>query len=66
MFGFLVGLIVVAGYIDARAKTLDERVALLIEGTGEALNNLTLALLSVTLSRLLIAVGPRRFPSEAR
>jgi len=66
VFGFFVGMIAVAGYIDAHANTLDVRVALLIQGTGEALNNLTLGLLLTTLSCLLIAVGQRRFPSEAR
>ena len=76
MFGFLVGMINVAGYvahmyaaapgIEEHAKSLDERVAILIEGTGESLNNLTLGLLLTTLSCLLLAVGQRRFPSEAR
>jgi hypothetical protein len=66
LFGFFVGMILVAGYIGEHAKTLDERVAILIEGTGESLNNLTLGLLLTTLSCLLIAVGQRRFPSEAR
>lgn len=64
-FGFFVGMIAVAGYIEAHAKTLDERVALLIEGTGEALNNLTLGLLLLTLCGLLLAVGQRRFPGGA-
>jgi hypothetical protein len=61
MFGFLVGMIAVAGYINTHAKTLDDRVALLIEGAGEALNNLTLGLLLTALSCLLLAVGQRRF-----
>lgn len=62
VFGFLTGVIAVSDYIVAHAKTLDDRVALLIEGTGEALNNLTLGLLLITLSALLVAVGQRRFP----
>ena len=66
LFGFLVSMINVAVYIGMHAKTLDERVVILIEGTGEALNNLTLGLLLTTLSCLLIAVGQRRFPGEAR
>jgi TRAP-type uncharacterized transport system fused permease subunit len=66
LFGFFVGMITVVGYIVVHAKTLDERVSLLIEGTGEALNNLTLGLLLTTLSCLLLAVGQRRFSSEAR
>jgi len=65
VFGFLVGMIAVAGYVEEHTKTLDERVKLLIEGTGESLNSLTLGLLLTTLSCLLIAVGQRRFPSEA-
>lgn len=64
LFGFFIGLILTAGYIGTHAKTLDERVAILIEGTGETLNNLTLGLLLLTLSGLLLAVGQRRFPSE--
>jgi hypothetical protein len=63
VFGFLTGMIAVSNYIVAQAKTLDERVAILIEGTGEALNNLTLGLLLITLSALLVAIGQRRFPS---
>ena len=33
-FGFFVGMIHVAGYQVVHAKNLDERVALVIEGTG--------------------------------
>jgi len=61
-FGFFVGMINVAGYVVAHAKSLDERVAIVIEGLGEALNTLTLGLLLITLSCLLIAMGQRRFP----
>jgi TRAP-type uncharacterized transport system fused permease subunit len=66
VFGFFVGMIAVAGYIETHAKTLDMRLTILIAGTGEALNNLTLGLLLTTLSCLLLAVGQRRFPSEVR
>ncbi len=65
VFGFLTGMITVSNYIGLNAKALDERVALLIEGTGEALNNLTLGLLLITLSSLLVAIGQRRFPSAS-
>jgi hypothetical protein len=63
-FGFFTGMIKVASFIDAYAKSLDERVQFLIQGTGESLNNLSLGLLLVTLSCLLIAVGHRRFPAS--
>jgi hypothetical protein len=79
LFGFLVDMIHVAGYIVEHTKTLDERVAtqvvdvhiqaftavrILIEGTGESLNTLTLGLLLITLSSLLLGVGQRRFPTS--
>jgi hypothetical protein len=64
LFGYLVGMINVAGYIVEHAKTLDERVLIWIEGTREALNDLTLGLLLATLSCLLLAFGQRRFPNE--
>jgi hypothetical protein len=65
LFGFLIGMIAVANYIGEHAKTLDDRIVILIEGTGESLNNLTLGLLLITLSTLLVAVGQRRFPTAS-
>jgi hypothetical protein len=62
IFGFFVGMIQVANFSTENAKTLADQFQILIEGTGESLNNLTLGLLFITLSCLLIAVGQRRFP----
>jgi hypothetical protein len=40
----------------------DQRMALLIEGTGEALHCVSFALLFVVLIGLLVTIGQRRFP----
>jgi hypothetical protein len=60
--GFFTSMISVARYIEAHAKNGDDRFAILIEGTAEALNNITLGLILTTLACLILAVGHRRLP----
>jgi hypothetical protein len=63
-FGFASGMILVSDAVVRHANTSDERLALLVQGTGEALNNVTFALLLSTLASLLLAIGERRFPRD--
>jgi hypothetical protein len=62
-FGFFVGMIKVSQYAVRRVQTTDHRIEVVIAGTGEALSNVTLGLLLVTLTSLFVAVGHRRFPA---
>jgi hypothetical protein len=62
-FGFFSGMILVSRYAIERVHTTEHRFAVVIEGTGEALNNVTLGFLLVTLTSLFLAVGHRRFPA---
>jgi hypothetical protein len=60
-FGFFAGMIKASQYIVARVPA-DKTFLVLIEGFGEALNNVTAALLFTVLVCLLTAIGFRRFP----
>jgi hypothetical protein len=60
--GFSTCLIATANYIEIHAKTGEERFQILIQGTAESLNNITLGLILTTLACLLLAVGHRRIP----
>jgi hypothetical protein len=59
-FGFIVGMINVAEYIEQHATTTDQRISILIEGTKESSTNLAMALLFVTFATFLLAVAERR------
>lgn len=59
-FGFVVGMIAVATYIEEHAKDTEQRVRILIEGGKEASTNIAMALLFVTFSSFLLAVAERR------
>lgn len=61
LFGFTTGMMKVLSYVVYRAKP-DERVLILLLGTKEALNNLGAALMFLSLTCLLVAVGHRRYP----
>jgi biopolymer transport protein ExbB/TolQ len=63
--GFFTGMIAVASSIGEHAKNNDDRLAFLVQGMGEALNNLSLGLILATLACLFMAVGHRRFPSQS-
>jgi hypothetical protein len=59
-FGFVVGMLEVAGHIEQHATNMDQRVSLLIEGTKEASTNIATALLFATFATFLLAVAERR------
>jgi hypothetical protein len=61
LFGFFVGMVKVAQYVVYRAPA-DKALLILIEGFGEALNNVTAALMFTVLVCLLTAIGVRRHP----
>jgi hypothetical protein len=61
VFGFLIGMSKVFQYVVHRVKP-GERALILMEGTREALQNTSAALLFVVLVCLLVAVGHRRYP----
>jgi hypothetical protein len=61
LFGFFAGMIRASQYIAYRVPA-DKALVTLIEGLGEALNNVTAALLFTVLVCLLTAIGFRRFP----
>jgi hypothetical protein len=61
VFGFLIGMTKVFRYVVHGAKP-GERAVILVEGTREALQNVSAALLFVVLVCLLVAVGHRRYP----
>lgn len=61
LFGFFVGMIKASQYIAYRVPA-DKVLVTLIEGFGEALNNLSAALMFTVLLCLLTAIGTRRFP----
>ena len=61
LFGFFAGMIAVANYVVHRAPP-ERALLVLIEGFGEALNNVIASLLFTTLLCLFTAVGFRRFP----
>ena len=65
VFAFCTGMIAVSNYIQEHCKGLDDGFMILVQGTGEALNCITLGLMLCTLAVLLLAVGYRRFPSRA-
>jgi hypothetical protein len=65
-FGFVVGLIATLEYVLRHAKNNEERFSIVLEGTGESLNNVASGLLLATLASLLIAVGHRRFMQLGR
>ncbi len=59
-FGFVIGMIAVAEYIEKHATNTEQRVQLLIEGGKEASTNVAMALLFVTFASFLLAVAERR------
>lgn len=61
VFGFLIGMSKVFYYVIHRVKP-DERGLILMEGTREALQNLSAATLFVLIVCLLVAIGHRRYP----
>jgi len=61
LFGFLIGMSKVFYYVVHRVKP-GERAVVLLEGTREALQNLSAASLFVLLVFLLVAIGHRRYP----
>lgn len=61
VFGFLIGESKVFYYVVHRVKP-GERALILMEGTREALQNLSAASLFVVLVCLLVAIGHRRYP----
>ena len=61
IFGFVIAMLKVLRYVVERAPA-DERLAILLIGTREALNNLAAALLFLVLILLATAVGHRRYP----
>jgi hypothetical protein len=61
LFGFFVGMIKVAEAVVYRAPA-DRALLILIEGFGEALNNMSASLMFTVVMCLMIAVGYRRFP----
>lgn len=61
LFGFFSGMIKASQYIVSRVPA-DRVFLVLIEGIGEALNNVTAALMFTVLVCLLTAIGCRRFP----
>lgn len=61
LFGFVIGMLNVLRYVVERAPA-DERLAIFLLGTREALNNLAAALLFLVLILLATAVGHRRYP----
>jgi len=61
VFGFVIGMSKVLSYVVYRAKP-DERWLVLLDGTREALQNVSASLLFTVLTCLLIAIGFRRFP----
>lgn len=61
LFGFFVGMIKVTHAAVYRVAA-DKASLIMIEGFGEALNNVTSALMFTVLTCLLIAIGYRRFP----
>lgn len=61
VFGFVIGMTMVLRYVVYQAKP-GERALVLAEGTKEAVNNLSAALLFAVLICLLLAIGHRRFP----
>ena len=61
LFGFFVGMIKASQYIASRVPA-EKALLILIEALGEALNNMTAALLFTMLMCLLTAIGLRRFP----
>ena len=60
VFGFTTGMIRTASISVERATDHAARMALIVEGTGEALHNISMGLLLVTLTALLLAIGHRR------
>jgi hypothetical protein len=61
-FGFFAGMIMVSNAVGYRVPP-ERGFNVLVVGFGEALNNVTGALLFTVLICLLIAIGYRRFPS---
>lgn len=59
--GFVTGMIRATGIIASRIPR-EQQLGVLIEATGEALNNVSAALLFAVIVCLLTAVGHRRFP----
>ena len=60
-FGFFAGMIKVSNAVGYRVPS-EQGFAILVVGFGEALHNVTGALLFTVLICLLIAIGYRRFP----
>jgi len=60
-FGFCTGMLKVFAYVHSRSAP-DQRSLDLMQGTREALNNPTAALMFALLVAMLTAVGLRRFP----
>lgn len=61
LFGFFAGMIACSRYVVYRAPA-DRAFLVLIEGFGEALNNVTASSMFTAVICLLAAVGFRRFP----
>lgn len=62
VFGFVIGMIRASHFVAALSAP-EQRGAVLVEGLGEALNNVAMALLFAVLIGLLVALGKRRFPA---
>jgi hypothetical protein len=58
LLGFVTGMIMVARYIEGHPDM--DALRILVEGAGEAVNNLALAFTLISLIHLVMAVGRRR------
>jgi hypothetical protein len=62
LLGFVTGMIMVGRYVEAHPA--DDAARILVQGAGEAVNNLALAFTMISLIHLVLAVGRRRVDAK--